>query len=168
MLISEPLEQTPPAEKPSTLPMDKLKRFVELEKEKTDLAAKEKRVKAELAELELEIWPIMIDQGVPQIKVDGRLVYIKTAVYASPAEEGGREKVIAALKSIPEMAMYVAENFNSQSLNSWAKELAASVEEQCKAEDRLFNEEALMESLPDALRSVLKIGFKKSLESRKG
>ena len=161
-----PAPQQTAEEKPK-FEIEKLREFVKLENEVKDYKAKIKANEAAMDALELEITPMMVANGTPSLKVDNRLVYLQQDVYASPLEEGGRSSVIAAMKSIPELALYVAENYNATSFLSWIRAHAQEVERECKEAKKLYDADAVMESLPEVLRAVIKVGFKKSLRSRK-
>ena len=68
--------------------MDKIKRFVELERKKKDLARELDCVKAELAELSEEIAEYFVDEGMQNMKTsDGATVYLTEEVFVSPDYE---------------------------------------------------------------------------------
>jgi len=144
--------------------MDQLKEFVALEKRKRDLEAELKAVAARLEDLEQALVPQFLNDGVASMRVDGRTVYIARDIHASPAND--RAEVIDALKR-SDLGQYVSENYNTQSLKAFVREVAEEVRLRCEQEDRLFTEEEVRAALPAPLGNSLKISFVHSLRSRK-
>ena len=144
--------------------MEQLKEFVALEKRKRDLDAELKAVAARLDDLEQALVPQFVTDGVASMKLDGYTVYLAQDVYASPLN--GRSQVIAALKA-SELAQYVSENYNTQSLKAFVRELAEEVRLRCQQQERLFTEEEVRAALPAPLGNSLKICFVHSLRTRK-
>ncbi|MBM3744570.1 MAG: hypothetical protein FJW34_02090 [Acidobacteria bacterium] len=144
--------------------MEQLKEFVCLEVRKRDLESELKGVGARIDDLEQALVPQFLSDGVASMKVDGRTVYIAQDIHASPLKD--RAEVIAALKR-SELGQYVSENYNTQSLRAFVREVAADVRLQCQQQDRLFNEEEIRAALPSPLGDALKISFVHSLRSRK-
>jgi hypothetical protein len=77
-----------------------------------------------------------------------------------------RGEVIAALKK-SELGQYVSENYNTQSLKAFVREVAQEVRLRCEQEQKLFTEEEVRLALPAPLGDTLKISFVHSLRSRK-
>jgi vacuolar-type H+-ATPase subunit I/STV1 len=144
--------------------MEQLKEFVCLENRKRDLDAEMKGVKAKLDELEEALVPQFIEDGVQSMKVDGRTVSLAQEIYASPLD--GRERVVEALKA-SELAQYVSENYNTNSLSAFVREVARDVAAQAEREERIFTEEDVRAALPAPLGQALKISFVHTLRSRK-
>ena len=110
--------------------MEQLREFVSLENSKRDLDARLKAANQRLDELEDLIIPQFIEAGVPSIAVtvDGstRTLSIYPDVYASPLND--RTEVAAALKA-SELGQYVAENYNSNSLTAYVREVWREVQQ---------------------------------------
>jgi hypothetical protein len=141
---------------------------VSLENRKRDLDAELKAANQRLDELEDLIIPQFIEAGVPSIAVtvDGstRTLSINPDVYASPLN--GRTEVAAALKA-SELGQYVAENYNSNSLTAYVREVWREVLQLAKRENRVATEEDVRAALPKPLGEVLKISLVHKLSSRK-
>ncbi len=105
--------------------MQQLREFVSLENRKKDLDAELKAVKQQLDELEDALIPQFIEDGVQRMTVDGRTVSIQQDMYASPLND--RDEVVDALKQ-SELGQYVAENYNSNSLTAFVREVKREVE----------------------------------------
>jgi len=144
--------------------MEQLKEFVCLENRKRDLDAELKAAKARLDELEEALVPQFIEDGVQSMKVDGRTVSLAQEIYASPLD--GRDRVVEALKA-SELAQYVSENYNTNSLSAFVREVARDVAAQAEREDRIFTEDDVRSALPAPLGLALKISFVHTLRSRK-
>jgi hypothetical protein len=148
--------------------MEQLREFVSLENRKRDLDAELKAANQRLDELEDLIIPQFIEAGVPSIAVtvDGstRTLSIYPDVYASPLN--GRTEVAAALKA-SELGQYVAENYNSNSLTAYVREVWREVLLLAKQQNRVAGEEDVRAALPKPLGEVLKISLVHKLSSRK-
>ena len=144
--------------------IEQLKEFVCLETRKRELDSELKAIAARIDDLEQALVPQFLSDGVASMKVDGRTVYIAQDIQASPLN--GRDEVIAALRS-SELGQYVSENYNTQSLRAFVREVAGEVRLRCQQQDRLFSEEEIRTALPSPLCDALKISFVHSLRSRK-
>jgi hypothetical protein len=148
--------------------MEQLREFVSLENRKRDLDAELKAANQRLDELEDLIIPQFIEAGVPSIAVtvDGstRTLSIYPDVYASPLN--GRTEVAAALKA-SELGQYVAENYNSNSLTAYVREVWREVLLLARQQNRVAGEEDVRAALPKPLGEVLKISLVHKLSSRK-
>ena len=146
--------------------MEPLREFVSLEKKKKDLDAELKAAKQRLDELEDIIIPMFVEEGVPSMAVEAdgmtRTLSIYQDVYASPLNE--REEVVAALKA-SELGVYVAENYNTNSLTSYVREVWNELKDTARREQRVVFEADLRAALPEALRPVLKISLLHKLSS---
>jgi len=108
--------------------------------------------------------PQFIEAGLTKATVDGRTVSLAQEIYASPLD--GRERVVEALKA-SELAQYVSENYNTNSLSAFVREVARDVAAQAEREERIFTEEDVRAALPAPLGLALKISFVHTLRSRK-
>ena len=115
-----------------------------LETRKKDLDAQLKAAKQRLDELEDVIIPQFIEEGVPSmtVEVDGvkRTLSIYPDVYASPLND--REEVVNALKQ-SELGQYVAENYNSNSLTGFVREVWKEIRQTANREQRVVTEDDL-------------------------
>jgi len=144
--------------------MEQLREFVALETRKRELDSELKSIAARIDDLEQALVPQFLADGVASMKVDGRTVYIAQDIHASPLND--RAEVIAALKA-SELAQYVSENYNTQSLRAFVREVAEEARLRCQQQNRLFTEEEVRTALPKPLGDALKISFVHSLRSRK-
>ena len=148
--------------------MEPLREFVSLETRKKDLDAQLKAAKQRLDELEDVIIPQFIEEGVPSmtVEVDGvkRTLSIYPDVYASPLND--REDVVDALKQ-SELGQYVAENYNSNSLTGFVREVWKEIRQLATREQRVATEDDLRAALPVPLASALKISLIHKLSSTK-
>jgi hypothetical protein len=146
--------------------MEPLREFVSLEKKKKDLDAELKAAKQRLDELEEIIIPMFVAKGVPSMVVEvpgmTRTLTLYQDVYASPLNE--REEVVAALKA-SELGVYVAENYNANSLTSYVREVWNELKETARREQRVASEADLRAELPEPLQPVLKISLVHKLSS---
>jgi len=148
--------------------MAPLREFVSLENKKKNLDAELKAARQRLDELEEIIIPMFIEKGVPAmvVEADGvsRTLSIYPDVYASPVND--REEVVAALK-LSELGQYVAENYNTNSLTSYVREVWKELRDTAKREQRVVTERDLRAALPEPLQPVLKIAMIHKLSSTK-
>jgi hypothetical protein len=144
--------------------MEQLKEFVCLENRKRDLDAELKATKQKLDDLEQVLVPQFIDDGVQRMTVDNRTVSLAQDIYASPM--GERADVVAALKA-SELGQYVAENYNTNSLTAFVREVARDVAVLAGREGRPYGEDEVLQALPQPLGTALKVSFIHSLRSRK-
>lgn len=144
--------------------IEQLKEFVCLETRKRELDSELKAIASRIDDLEDALVPQFLADGVASMKVDGRTVYIAQDIHASPLND--RTEVIAALKS-SELGQYVSENYNTQSLRAFVREIATEARQRCQQQDRLFTEEEVRTALPPPLCDALKVAFVHSLRSRK-
>ena len=144
--------------------MEQLKEFVSLENRKRDLDAELKATKQKLDDIEQALIPQFIEDGVQRVTVDSRTVALAQDIYASPLSD--REDAVAALKN-SELGQYVAENYNSNSLTAFVREVAREVAALAEREGRPYGEDEVLQALPKPLGSALKVSFVHSLRSRK-
>lgn len=144
--------------------MVQLKEFVALEHRKKELDSELKAITARLDDLEQTLVPQFLNDGVQSMRIDGRVVYVAQDIYPSPATD--RAAVVDALKE-SELGQYVSENFNTQSLKAFVREIAEEVRLRCEQENTLLTEDAVVAALPAPLGQALKVSFVHSLRSRK-
>ena len=148
--------------------MEQLREFVSLENRKRDLDAELKATNQKLDELERVLIPQFVEEGVPSIAVtvDGstRTLSIYPDVYASPLKD--RAEVAAALKA-SELGQYVAENYNSNSLTAYVREVWREVLQVAARENRVATEQDVCTALPKPLGGALKVILVHKLSSRK-
>jgi hypothetical protein len=148
--------------------MEPLREFVSLETRKKELDAQLKAAKQRLDELEDVIIPQFIEEGVPSITVEvggvKRTLSIYPDVYASPLN--GRDEVAKALKQ-SELGQYVAENYNTNSLTSFVREVWKELRQTVCNQGRIIGEDELRMALPAPLASVLKLSLVHKLSSTK-
>ncbi len=144
--------------------IEQLKEFVALEKRKRELDSELKQIAARLEDLEQALVPQFLNDGVNSLRIDGRLVYLAQDIYTGPVND--RTEVIAALKA-SELGQYVSENYNTQSLKAFVREVAEDVRLRCEQQERLFTEEEVRAALPAPLGAALKVSFVHSLRTRK-
>jgi hypothetical protein len=148
--------------------MEPLREFVSLETRKKELDADLKAAKQRLDELEEIIIPQFIEDGVPSmtVEVNGakRTLSIYPDVYASPLND--RDEVVDALKQ-SELGQYVAENYNSNSLTGFVREVWRELRQTAGREQRVIDENDLRAALPVPLASVLKLSIVHKLSSTK-
>ncbi len=134
----------------------------------SDLDAELKATNQRLDELEDLILPQFIEAGVPSIAVtvDGstRTLSIYPDVYASPRND--RADVAAALKA-SELGQYVAENYNSNSLTAYVREVWREIVQAAARENRVATEDDVRAALPKPLGDAIKISLVHKLSSRK-
>ena len=148
--------------------MEQLREFVSLENRKRDLDAELKAANQRLDALEDLIIPQFIEAGVPSIAVtvDGatRTLSIYPDVYASPLND--RTEVTAALKA-SELGQYVAENYNTNSLTAFVREVWREVLLAAQRENRVATEGDVRAALPKPLGDAIKVSLVHKLSSRK-
>ena len=144
---------------------EQLKGFVCLEKRKRDLDAELKQVKQQIDDLEQALIPQFIELGAdPSVRLDGMTIWLVQEIYASPVND--RQEVADALK-LSELGQYVAENYNSNSLSAYVREVTREVAARFKKEERMYDAEDVRAALPDPLGKTLKLSFVHKLSSRK-
>ncbi len=143
-----------------------IRRFVSLEQRKKELDAALKEAAKDLAEAREAAIEALLAAGLDAAEVDGRRVALSQKASARPVDD--RETVIAALKASP-ISGYVAEDYNTKSLDAFVTEVLDDV--RCRARDEewdhLYTEQDVRAALPEPLRPVLNISFYYLLSSTK-
>lgn len=146
--------------------MEPLREFVSLETRKKELDADLKATKQRLDELEQQIIPMFVEEGVPSMTVEAdgvkRTLSIYPDVYASPLND--REEVVDALKQAG-LDQYVAENYNTNSLTSFVREIWKELLATAGREKRIVTEDDLRAALPLVLAGTLKLSIIHKLSS---
>jgi hypothetical protein len=146
--------------------MEPLREFVSLETRKKELDADLKATKQRLDELEQQIIPMFVEEGVPSMTVEAdgvkRTLSIYPDVYASPLND--REDVVDALKQAG-LDQYVAENYNTNSLTSFVREIWKELLATAGREKRIVTENDLRAALPLVLAGALKLSIIHKLSS---
>jgi len=147
--------------------LEQLREFVSLENRKRQLDLELKEVKQKLDDLEELIIPQFIEAGVPSmtVEVNGqrRTLSVYPDVYASPLND--RDDVIAALKA-SELGQYVAENYNTQSLSAFVREVWRDVLDTARRTNRIATEEDVRAALPAPLGAAVKVHLIHKLSSK--
>lgn len=151
-------------ERVTIMNMEQLKEFVALEKRKRDLDSELKSITVRLDDLEQALVPQFLNDGISSMRIDNRLVYLAEEIYASPRNDRG--EVISALKR-SDLGQYLSENYNTQSLKAFVREIAEETRLVCQQQERLFTEEEVRTALPAPLCDALKVSFVHSLRCRK-
>jgi len=141
-----------------------LKEYVSLEKRKKALDAEVKQVNSDLDRLETVVIDEIVRAGLDEVKVDGRALKIKPAVYCSPVRD--RWAVVDALREAG-LDQFIPQNYNDQRLRSFVKEIAAEVLACAEREDRAATAEEIAAALPEPLGSALRVYLGHELSSRK-
>ena len=143
-----------------------IRRFVSLEQRKKDLDALLKEATKDLADAREAAIEALLAAGLDAAEVDGRRVALSQKASARPVDD--REAVIAALKASP-IAGYVAEDYNTKSLDAFVTEVLDDVRRRAHEEewDRLYTADDVCAALPEPLRDVLKVSFYYLLSSTK-
>jgi isopentenyl phosphate kinase len=132
-----------------------LKEYVSLEKRKKEIAAELKQVSADLNRLEVVVVDEIVNAGVQEVTVDGRILKPVPAIFCSPAK--GRLAVVDALREA-HLDEFIPPDFNDARLRSYVKEMAQDVFVRAGEE--------VADALPAPLGPVLKIYLSHELSSR--
>ena len=103
-----------------SLNMDRMRHYVELRRQASELDAKLKAAKQEMDGLEPGILDDMTQAGVPQVVCDGVMLYISTTRAAS-IRDGDTPRAIAALKKLG-LGDFVKTAPVIQSVSAWVRE----------------------------------------------
>ena len=98
----------------------KLKRFVELEKERREVETRLKSIKEEAKSLTEAILGDFEEAGMTKATIDGVTVYVQRTLWAK-ALEGDYERACEALRQAG-LDVYVHERFNVNSLSAFVRE----------------------------------------------
>ena len=141
----------------------KLKEFVKLEGEKSDIKTRLKAIETRLGELDESLTRQFIEDGIQSTNIDGRTVYLHREIFAS-AKNGDKEAVVTALKAC-DLGQYVREDYNANSLKAFVREMVKEAEEQARLEKRVIDDPAT--AVPPQLAATLNISTVFSVASRR-
>lgn len=110
-----------------SLDIEKLKQFVRLSEQKSELEGALEVVKKNLAELEPEILEGFEELGAQNMNIDGRTVYIHSQIWAGSVD-GNTQALVDSLKANGHGDL-VKEQYNSNTLSAWVRELLKNGEE---------------------------------------
>jgi hypothetical protein len=132
-----------------------MKRFVRLDKQRRDFDAKLKDCKRQIEELEPTVREQITRAGLDRVTIDGLTIFIKRDLWVK-VPEGMREAACIALQAAG-LGQYVAENFNSQSVSAYLREVESLMPDgqQFESCDTLAALEAKWAELPEEGRPVL-------------
>lgn len=164
-LFSAP--EAPPEPSPVAVDLTPIKGYVAAEKKKKELDAELSDVKKQLEAFEAQIVTNYVAAGVKSMSVDGRLVYLSPEIFVGTATGKEKADVINALRAEATTNAMVSETYNAATLKSYVREIAKEVEDTCKREERLFDADAVLAALPEAIRNSVKISFDFGVRSRK-
>lgn len=113
---------------PSLTNVDEMRRYVALDKDIDDLEAQAKKLKAEKKELEEQLIAEFERNGMQNMRIDDRTVYLNELVVSRADQEmGGVTALAAVLRAhAPDI---VKESVNANSLSSWVRDLQNAGEE---------------------------------------
>ena len=140
-----------------------LKEYVSLEKRKKEIAAELKQVSADLNRLEVVVVDEIVNAGVQEVTVDGRILKPVPTIFCSPAK--GRLAVVDALREA-HLDEFIPPDFNDARLRSYVKEMAQDIFVRAGEESRLPTPKEVADALPAPLGPVLKIYLSHELSSR--
>lgn len=105
--------------------LDKVKQFLDLESQESEIEERLKAVKRLKSALEKEILDEFEKDGVHNIKLNGRLVYLYRKVVARP--KNGKESVIDALRSAGlEDLLNTEPTYNTNTLDAFIRDAQAN------------------------------------------
>lgn len=102
--------------------MTLISRWNELKDRKDELADELKEVKAQLAGSEEQILSEFVEEGIQNVKVNGKTVYIHRQVWAAKEEDVSPEEIQAAFDAAG-LSEFVTGIYHSSQVSSWLREL---------------------------------------------
>jgi hypothetical protein len=141
--------------------MEPLREFVSLDARKKELTADLAATNQRLEALEEVIISMLIENGVPgmDVKCAGvptRYLSINEDIHASPLRD--RSDVAAALKA-SDLGQYVAENYNTRSVEKMVRDLWKELRLEAQREKRVATVDEVRAALPTPLGAALKISL---------
>lgn len=128
--------------------IENMRRYVALTQRKRAAEGEVDELKRELARLESKLLEDFERAGVDSMRIDGMTVYPHRQLFAN-ARDGDKERAVEALRACG-LDDYVKEQFNTQSLSAYVREL-----------------DELEEPLPEPLAEALDVYTKYTLRVRK-
>ena len=106
--------------------LDKVKRIVAIKNELDELDGQMKALKAEYDKLEPEVIEYMSSEGIQNLAVDGRTVYVKRQLWASVNQ--GNPAALDILRDNG-LSDFIEEKVNSNRISSFVREFEKNEEE---------------------------------------
>jgi len=100
---------------------ESVKEFTELEKEKKKLEYELEKVKKRIATISPAIMDQFADNGIKNLNIHGRTVFIERKIWAKISETKTKEEAIEAIKDAG-FGILVSEGYNSHQLSSLLRE----------------------------------------------
>lgn len=107
--------------------VEDVKQYIALSGRAKELGTKLDSVKEEIAQLQDKLLKDFEREGVANLTVDGRTVYLHRQLWARARPEVERHEITSALKRAG-LGQFVSESFNMQTLSAWVRELEAAEE----------------------------------------
>ena len=117
--------------------MARVREYVRLRRQQRERETETEAIKEQADQIEAQLLEEFAVDGVQSMSVDGMTVYLSRQLWASIPDGVEKEQVIDGLKSAG-LEHFVRENYNTQTLSSWMRDL--------ERED---------ESLPEPLQGLL-------------
>ncbi len=108
--------------------INQVKRFVQLTKQKRDLATEAKAVNEELAKLQEPVLEYFNEQGMQSMNIDGMTLFIGSKLYAKRCVDISVEEAIKALQEA-HLDTFTAPAINTQGLSKYFREAEDNGEE---------------------------------------
>jgi hypothetical protein len=137
---------------------DRVRRFIEVDKERRQLEARLKEVKTEHAALAAQIQTDFDATGTQHERVDGMTVYVAHTLWARP-KDGDQARLCAALRSVDDadLSVLVEPRVNIQTLSALARERLNAAAQEGRPESSAFPQpvwEALDISVDTQVKAV--------------
>ena len=120
--VTAPVLENGDPEQAASLPIDKLRRYVELREQEKQHEAEASGVKDEADKLEAELIDAFTDAGVPNINVGGKTVSLRRDTYAQKAPGVTTPQLIEALRAAGDEEI-ASVTINSSRLSAYVREL---------------------------------------------
>lgn len=101
---------------------DAMRTYRALVERKRELEADLREVKREIGELETTVLDMMAKEGVQNVKIDGKVLYLQRKIFVGMAEGYTREQVIESLRKAG-LGDFVQENYNTNQLSAHFREM---------------------------------------------
>lgn len=130
-------------------------RFIKIEEEKIALEEKLKSVKAKRDDLADKIMSSFEKQGIDNIRINGRTVYIQRQIWAG--HNGDKQATCDAFKDAG-LDEYISDNFNTQQISAYVREFEG---------DSVLTMDELLSKLPKQIQGAIKLTEKFQVKTRK-
>jgi hypothetical protein len=142
---------------------DLLRKWLALDDRKRQLKADLESVMADLDEINEAVQAQFADNGIDNIRLDGRTVYISCDRW--PRAKGGDKPALVEALRRNGLEQYVKEDFNTQSLRGLTNEMIRNYEAELTPERRATF--SVNDAIPEGLRDYLEITEVYNVKSRK-